>query len=105
MQIIPLDPVPSQSVKITLAGQNVRVNVYQKSTGLFMDVLLNEALLIGGVICHDLCLIVRDAYFGLIGDFTFIDNQGLTDPVYTGLGARYSLAYLEAVDVAVVGVA
>lgn len=104
MQIIPLSPIPSQSVAASLGGQSCRIKVYQKLYGLFCDVLVNEQLVIGGVICHNLCLIVRSAYLGFVGDLTFIDNQALNDPDYTGLGSRFSLAYLDPADVAVVGV-
>jgi len=106
VEIVPLVATPAQTVAATLGGQAARVNVYQKLTGLFCDVLVNEAIVIAGVICHDRCLIVRSAYLGFIGDFTFIDNQGLTDPSYLGLGpgGRYSLAYLSAAEAAEVGV-
>ena len=56
----------------------------------------DHVLIIGGVICENLNRIVRSLYLGFAGDLAFIDNQGSTDPVYTGLGTRYSLAYIEA---------
>jgi len=98
MQLLALQTVPSQTLQATLGNQNVRLNVYQKFFGLFMDVYVADQLIIGGVICLNLTKIVRDAYLGFVGDFTFIDNQGASDPVYTGLGSRYSLIYLEASD-------
>lgn len=82
----------------TLGNQACQLNVYAKFFGLFMDVYVSNQLIIGGVICLNLTKIVRDAYLGFVGDFTFIDNQGASDPVYTGLGSRYSLIYLEAAD-------
>lgn len=100
MQIIPLQAVPSQKISVTLANQVCQLNVYQKSTGLFMDVYVNNVLIIGGVICQNLNKIVRSIYLGFIGDFTFIDNEGLSDPEYTNLGDRYSLAYLSPEEVA-----
>jgi hypothetical protein len=107
MLIVPLQATPSQSVQVTLANQNVALNVYQKSTGLFMDIYLGGALLIGGVICQNLNRIIRSLYFGFIGDFAWVDVQGTTDangvslgsdPVYTGIGSQYFLAYLNAAD-------
>jgi len=100
MQLLALQTVPSQTLQATLGNQNVRLNIYQKFFGLFMDVYVADQLIIGGVICLNLTKIVRDAYLGFVGDFTFIDNQGASDPVYTGLGSRYSLIYLEASDLA-----
>ena len=63
-----------------------------------MDVYANGNLIVAGVICENVNRIVRDLYLGFVGDFIWIDNQGSTDPVYTGIGARYSLAYLETTD-------
>lgn len=95
MQIIPLKPLPSQTVSVGLANQNCTLNVYQKSTGLFMDVYVNGALIIGGVICENLNRIVRSAYLGFVGDFSFVDTQGSEDPVYTGIETRFFLMYIE----------
>jgi len=98
VQIVPLQPIPSQTLGVTLADQSCKLNVYQKAAGLFMDVYVNDTLIIGGVICENINRIVRSLYLGFIGDFIFIDNQGNADPVYTGLGSRFSLAYLELTD-------
>lgn len=95
MQLVPLQPIPNQKVTVQLADQTVQIVIRQKSTGLFMDLYLNDALILAGVICQDRNRIVRSTYLGFVGDLTFIDNQGTTDPVYSGLGTRYSLAYLE----------
>lgn len=96
MQIIPLLPVPNQTLTVNLDGQICQINLYQRGANVFIDVLVNNVLVIGGVICQNLNRIVRSLYLGFIGDLAFIDNQGSTDPVYTGLGTRYSLAYIEA---------
>lgn len=96
MQMIPLRAVNSQVLTVTLAQQRARLKVYQKTTGLFMDVYVNDALIIGGVISEDRNRIVRDKYLGFIGDLAFYDTQGTSDPVASGLGARYRLLYLEA---------
>jgi len=96
MQIVPLVAVPSQTLTITLANQTCQIDVYQKSTGLFLNLSVNNELIIGGVVCENLNRIVRDLYLGFVGDLAFIDNQDSEDPVYTGLGTRFSLAYIEA---------
>lgn len=103
MQIIPLAAVPNQTLLVNLDGQNSQINVYTTNFGLFIDLYVNNILIIGGVICQNLNRIVRSAYLGFVGDLCFIDNQGSGDPVYTGLGSRYSLAYLEAADLAAAG--
>ena len=95
MLIVPLQALASQTVAVQLAAQNCQINVYQKSTGLYCDLYVSGTLIIGGVICQNLNKIVRDLYLGFIGDLVFIDTQGSNDPDYTGLGGRFSLAYLE----------
>ncbi len=93
--------VPSQVINVQLAGQNCTINVYQKTTGLYCDLYVDNVLIIGGVICQNTNLIVRDAYLGFIGDLAFFDMQGgNTDPVYTGLGTQYLLFYIEASEIA-----
>lgn len=94
MLIVPLQPVPNQTVTITLNNQVCQINVYQKQQGLFLDLFVNNILIIGGVICQNLNRIVRSLYLGFKGDLAFIDNMGSTDPYYTGIGQRYSLSYI-----------
>lgn len=94
MEIIPLRAVPNQAVTVQLNGQNCQINVYQKPTALFIDLLKDNSPVVMGCICQDRNAVVRDAYFGFVGDIAFIDNEGTSDPEYTGLGTRYSLAYL-----------
>lgn len=96
MQIIPLQPIPNQTLSVTLDGQVSQIDCYQTAFGLFLDLYVDNVLIIGSVICENLNRIVRSLYLGFQGDLAFIDNQGSTDPVYTGLGTRYSLAYIEA---------
>lgn len=97
-QIIPTQPIPNQSLQVQLNNQAIALNIYQQAYGLYVDVYLNNALVIAGVIAENLNRIVRSLYLGLSGDFLFVDTQGSTDPVYTGLGNRYQLLYLEPSD-------
>lgn len=106
MNIVPLQAVPNQALTVQLGGQICQLNVYQKGLNLYMDVLVNNVLIIGGVICENLNRIVRSLYLGFQGDFVFADTQGSTDPIYTGLGgaeARYVLAYLSPSDLGGLG--
>ena len=93
MNVIPLNAVPSQIVNVTLNNQACTINIYQYDWGLYVDLYVNGVLIIGGVIALNANLIVRDAYLGFQGDLAFYDTQGLTDPVFTGLGAQYQLVY------------
>lgn len=97
MQVIPLQATASQQVAVTLANQACKINVYQKDTGLYVDLYVLDSPIVVGVIALNANRIVRDAYFGFTGDLAFFDTQGSTDPDYTGLGdgGRYFLGYLE----------
>ena len=68
MLIIPIKPQASQQVNVPLAGQPCTINVYQKTTGLYVDLYVNDVLIIGGVIALEANRIVRSAYLGFIGD-------------------------------------
>lgn len=95
VQAIPLTAVPNQVEAVALDGQSYIITVNQRSTGLYMDVFMNGAAIILGVLCEDRNLIIRNRYLGSPGDFFFYDTQGTTDPVYTGLAERYRLIYVE----------
>ena len=96
MQMIPMRPVPSQTLMTTLADQLVQIDLQQRAYGLHLDLRVDNVLLLAGAICQDRNLIVRSAYIGFVGDLCFIDTMGTDDPTYEGLGIRYGLAYIEA---------
>ena len=98
MQIVPVINVASQTLTITLGGQSCRINLKTRSTGLYCDLYVNDALVIGGVACRNLKRIVIDSYLGFAGDLMFSDTQGADDPSSPGLGSRFLLFYLEAGD-------
>lgn len=94
MVLIPLLPVPSQTLTVSLSDQTCQIDIYQKQNGLFCNLYVNNALIIGGVICENLNRIVRSLYLGFVGDLCFNDTQGASDPFYTGLGSRFQFIYL-----------
>lgn len=102
MQIVPIQAAKSQSFAVLLANQNCRIDIYQKSTGLFLNLYVGGSLIIGGVICLNLVRIVRSLYLGFVGDLAFYDTQsGTADPIYTDLGTRFVLLYIEASELPV----
>lgn len=94
MQTIPLSAEPNQSLSIELNGQSCDISVYTLPTGLYCDLTVSGSDIVTGVLCHDRCRIVRDSYLGFAGDLAFIDTQGASDPVASGLGGRFQLLYL-----------
>ena len=93
MNIVPIIANPSQTMLVVLEKQPTTIRVYQKFFGLYVDILLNDVLVIGGVVGRDRNRIVRSAYLGYDGDFAFFDTQGRSDPTYESLGDRYLLGY------------
>jgi hypothetical protein len=93
--LVPTRALPNQQIQCQLAGQACTFNIYQQAYGLYVDVYVGQTLIIGGVIAENLNRIVRSAYLGFVGDLTFWDTQSNDDPVYTGLGTRFLLIYLE----------
>ncbi|KWE25721.1 phage baseplate plug protein [Burkholderia territorii] len=100
MLILPITAKPAQNFSVLLAGQNCQISVYQKTTGMYLDLSVNNAPIKSGIACRDRVLLIRHAYLGFVGDLTFFDTQGVADPEYAGLGTRWQLVYLEAGDFA-----
>lgn len=100
MQVVPLQPIPNQTLQSQLDGQPVTLTVYQNAYGLFVDAYLNNVLIAGGVIGLNLVKLIRTVAGDFSGDFVFFDTQGLENPIYTGLGSRYFLVYFTAEELA-----
>jgi hypothetical protein len=102
MQVIPVNPVPDQSLTTTLGGQTVALHIYQTNNyGLYIDVTLAGVIILAGVICQQANRIIRSAYLGFVGDLVWYDNENVAnplDPYYTGLGSRWTLNYLTPAD-------
>ena len=118
--IVPLTAVPAQILSITLSDQTCVIKVYFKElyvpqntgiateppvyipqTSCFLDFYINNQLVVGGVLCVDRNLIIRDQYLVQnvigagqpFGDLAVVDTQGTSDPEITSLGSRYLLTY------------
>lgn len=93
IQTIPINAVPAQQFTIQLGDQNCDISIYQKNTGLYFDMVVNDSPCVNTVICLNLVGLIREAYYGFIGQLAFVDTKGTTDPEYSGLGSRYILVY------------
>ena len=98
MMVIPVQALPNQQLQAQLAAQACTIELVQMQYGLFCTLSVSGSLIVAGVICENINRIVRSLYLGFVGDLCFIDTQGDTDPVFTGLGTRYQLLYLEESD-------
>ena len=102
MQTIPLQPVPSQTVKVVLANQNCQITLRHQTQGLFADVVADGVTLTSTTIARDAVPIMPRDYLAFAGNLVFVDTQGADDPTYTGLGSRFQLVYLTAEEYALV---
>lgn len=102
MQIIPLQPAPSQITRIVLGGQNCQINVYQKTQGLFFDLSIEDKDIVVGTICRNWTPLISREYTGFVGNLLFLDINGSDDPYYTGFGTRFQLVYFTAEEYALV---
>lgn len=102
MITIPLTSTPSQLLQVTLADQSCNLAVYQKTTGLLLDLSVSGTPIVSALLCHDRTLLIRYPYLGFVGDLSFVDTEGLDDPYYTGLGSRWLLVYLSPDEASVV---
>lgn len=93
-QVIPIQPVPSQTFQATLGTQNCQITLQWMSTGLFASLSINGSPIISGKYCNDRVNLIRAAYLGFTGWLYFVDTAGKqVDPIYTGLGSRFLLVY------------
>jgi len=93
-QTVPLAAVPSQTLSIVLAGQNCDIALTTLSTGLYFSLTADGNVIVRTMVCRNLARLLLDrGYRGFVGDFVFVDSQGVDDPVYTGLGTRWLLIY------------
>jgi hypothetical protein len=93
MNIVPLKATPAQTLTVELAGQTAKLSLRTLGPDLYFS--------LEGVVATRICrdrqrLLIDAGYRGFIGDFMFIDTQGTSDPVFTGLGGRYQLVYVDA---------
>ena len=98
-QSVPLTAKASQTLSINLGNQACQIAIYtlglDEDAHLYMDLSVGTTPIVTTRICRNVQRLLEDTqYRGFQGDFMFIDTQGDTDPVYTGLGTRYELLYL-----------
>lgn len=96
MQTITLQPLKAQEVTVTLGGQNVTLRIVQRTTGLYIDIGLEDLWIAQGVACLNCNRLVRYSHLGFSGELFFADTRGSDDPEYAELGSRFLLFYATA---------
>ncbi|CND00962.1 Uncharacterised protein [Yersinia frederiksenii] len=98
MRTVSIEPLKSQSISVSLGGQQCGIRLIQRESFMYMDLTSNGVPLIQGVPCLYGNKMVGYKYLGFVGDFVFIDNVGQSDPEWNGLGSRFDLYYIEESD-------
>lgn len=96
MQTITLQAIKAQEMTVRLGDQTVTLRIYQRTTGLFADIGIDDVWIAQGVACLNGNKLVRYPYLGFSGELFFADIKGSNDPTYDGLGERYLLFYATA---------
>lgn len=89
-----LKPLKSQRFTVTLNSQTCEIRLAQRSTGLYIDLAVNGAPCLQGVLCMNGNKIVRYGHLPFDGELFFADLAGSADPEWSGLGDRFKLFYL-----------
>lgn len=92
-QVIPIQPLALQTFACTLDGKQAQFTITSTDKGVFADVVYNGVSVIAGRLCLDRTNINPARYNGLPQGLFFADQQGTSDPVYTGFGSRFLLLY------------
>ncbi|CAK8736345.1 hypothetical protein SODG_000595 [Sodalis praecaptivus] len=91
---IVLKPLKAQQFIVSLNNQACAIRLNQRSTGLYLDLSVNDTPCLQGVLCLNGNKIVRYGYLPFAGELFFADLEGKADPEWAGLGQRFKLYYL-----------
>lgn len=94
MLTIPLSKGINQTFSVVLDGQLCKINIYENSTGLYLDLYKDAVLIKESVLCLNKVHMISENYHGFSGRLMFEDTKGNSDPVLSDLGDRYQLRYL-----------
>ncbi|TDN54897.1 hypothetical protein EC843_101956 [Buttiauxella sp. JUb87] len=95
MLAISIEPQKSQSISVSLDGQQCVIRMIQRESFIYMDFTVNGNPIMQGVPCLYGNKMVGYSYLGFKGDLVFLDSDGQQDPHWDGLGKRHILYYIE----------
>ncbi|WP_202401649.1 MULTISPECIES: hypothetical protein [unclassified Saccharibacter] len=91
--IVPLSSTPSQQVSFEIGSFSCRVQLRQLSTGLYLDLWMNEQRILSGCLCLDRVEMIQNPASPFPGTLMFIDQHGTQDPTFDGLESRFLLQF------------
>ncbi|STD93345.1 Uncharacterised protein [Escherichia coli] len=74
---IVLSPVKAQQFTVTLGAQVCTIRLNQRTTGMYIDIIVNGEPCLYGVLCLNNNRIVRYGYLPFQGDLFFTDTEGI----------------------------
>lgn len=91
--LVPLDPLPSQSVNIVLAGQPCTIELRELGYRQYLSLSKDGTPICRNVLLQNRTAIVRAKYAGFVGELAVVDTQGDEPPAYSGWGTRWLLLF------------
>ena len=95
VSLIPIERLANQTFWIDLNEQDCEIHVYERYGVTYMDLKVNDKVIIQGQICLNNTDIIQYKHLEFDGNLRFIDTQGSNDPYYTGFNERYALVYVQ----------
>jgi len=91
--IIPLNAYPNQDLTVMLGNQKCHMVIKQKSTGMYMDITVDDIVLVVGQLVVNRVPTLFSDYRGFRGVLVFRDSRGNNNPDYREFNDRYTLNY------------
>lgn len=92
-QIIPLAPVPSQKILVTLNGQNCTLILRSLAGKQYLSLSVDSNPVFYNTLIVDRIPLKKYDYLPFVGDLASVDTQGTEDPDYQQWNTRFQLVY------------
>jgi hypothetical protein len=92
-QEIPLIAQVAQSIKIVLDEQACEIQIRERLGNLYMSMVVDGVESWNNYVCYNQQNIKPFTYMPFRGGLYFVDIEGDTDPVSSGLNTRYFLVF------------
>ena len=91
---IPLISIVAQSLKVVLDEQSCEISIRERLGNLYMSMVVDGVSSWNNHVCYDRQNVKPYSYMPFLGGLYFVDKEGSTDPIASGLNSRYFLVYL-----------
>lgn len=93
MLIVPLSPIPSQTLKIVLDDQDCEISVLTRGPNLYLDLTVDGVIIQQGALLLNYVSAIQIPSRSFKGTLAMFDTQGNEAPRWDGLGSRWLLFY------------